>query len=145
MHFLKGGLVLKTTLLFWNQQKFCHWPLGALAEPVAAGENPVLQDKISTLRWTNGVLCGDLKDVIQESSKPLALVVYLWCFQNSSQLRSAFVWTSLLTGYVSWQLSHFNICTEPCFQGLISKVPSKPVAKFPFTSVGTELLLEQPE
>lgn len=48
---------MKATILFGSQQKFCHWVLGALAEPVAAGKNPVLQDKISTLSWTIGV-CG---------------------------------------------------------------------------------------
>ena len=39
-----------------------------------AGESSVLQGEISAQSLTKGVLCGDLKDVSQESSNPLVLV-----------------------------------------------------------------------
>jgi len=59
-----------------------------------AGESSVLHGEISALSLTNRVLCGDLKDMSQESSKILIVVGELSAGESRSRcspgaLRSA--------------------------------------------------------
>lgn len=122
--FSEGRIGSESNYTFWEPAEVLSlgsgslsWACGSWEKSCASG-----QDFYTELDYWG--LWGNLKDVIQENLSPLTLVVYPWCFQNSSQLRSACVWTSLLIGYISWehgsQQSHFNICTESCFQGLVS-------------------------
>lgn len=122
----------------------------------------MLQGEISAPSLTNGVLRGHLKDVKQESSSPLVLLGGLSTHPAgesrslvpSEQLPAPWVClcADLVTRWIRFsasggcfsQCTHFKICTGHVSKGWF-QIPSKSVPKFPFTSVGTVLLLEQSE